>query len=313
MLALMVALTVLAHLIIPPFFLGWIFLASSNNRLQWLTRVLAVGGYIGLMWKGGAGWDWFGTYWPFVFGVLYFATVAYRFPQFLVAPWIPEKKIKSWAEIVFQLGLAILLSAGIPETLTARNFAPEKAIALSFPLRGGTFHVGHGGSNETMNQHHRVPAQRHALDIVKVNSFGIRALGFLPEDLTKYAAFGAEVVAPCSGEILGSESELADQTPPQMDPKHLAGNHLIIYCKDSSILLAHLKFGTVSLKPGDKVEEGSIVGQVGNTGNTSEPHLHVHAVAGRHGLEREIAGSAEGIPILFDGKYLVRNDRVLKP
>ena len=118
---------------------------------------------------------------------------------------------------------------------------------------------------------------------------------------------------PCSGEVLSSVGNLPDLIPPKGDSENLLGNHVIIYCKDASILLAHLKPESVQVKTGDTIIEGSLVGRVGNTGNTSEPHLHIHAVAGRHSSRKEIAGTGEGIPMLFNNQFLIRNDRVTKP
>lgn len=72
-------------------------------------------------------------------------------------------------------------------------------------------------------------------------------------------------------------------------------------CDDHNahIYLAHMQKGSVKLTSGDRVEVGETIGKVGNSGNTTEPHLHIHA---------EIDG--EGVPILFDGKFLVRNSLV---
>ena len=58
---------------------------------------------------------------------------------------------------------------------------------------------------------------------------------------------------------------------------------------------------------GDKVKTGQPIGRAGNTGNTSEPHLHIHAEKG--GNEIPIL-KGEGIPIIFDGRFLVRNSLV---
>ena len=73
------------------------------------------------------------------------------------------------------------------------------------------------------------------------------------------------------------------------------------------MLLAHLQRGSVQVKAGDNVRTGQPIARVGNSGNLSEPHLHIHAVK---------AGSAasllagEGLLMLFDGRFLVRNQVV---
>jgi murein DD-endopeptidase MepM/ murein hydrolase activator NlpD len=56
--------------------------------------------------------------------------------------------------------------------------------------------------------------------------------------------------------------------------------------------------------PGTGVEEGDVLGQVGNSGTTSQPHLHLHAERG--GTPNEIL-NGEGVPIELDGRFLVRN------
>jgi Na+-translocating ferredoxin:NAD+ oxidoreductase RnfC subunit len=95
--------------------------------------------------------------------------------------------------------------------------------------------------------------------------------------------------------------DLPDLTPPEMNAKNPEGNHVSLTCdgKEAMIIMAHLQRGSITVKKGDKVKEGQIIGRVGNSGNTSEPHLHIHA-------ERD----GTGIPLRFDGRFLVRNHLV---
>jgi murein DD-endopeptidase MepM/ murein hydrolase activator NlpD len=64
------------------------------------------------------------------------------------------------------------------------------------------------------------------------------------------------------------------------------------------VLLAHLQHGSVAVATGDPVTVGDPIGRVGNSGNTTEPHLHIHAFDPRTG---------EGVPIRFDGGAPLRN------
>ncbi len=313
MLAALISITVFAHLILPALFLFWIFKSKARTKAQWFSIVALVGSYLLMMWQGGAGWGWFGHYWPSLFLVLFLVCVTMSWSRRKTLPWIPEKRIKPWLGLILLGAIAGLLALGVPSTFTARSYPKEKAINLLFPLKGGIFHIGHGGSNETMNHHYPIPAQKYALDIEKLNGFGIRANGLMPTDLEKYVIFGNEVLAPCSGEVIASETSLKEMIPPEGDKENILGNHIVIFCNDMSVLLAHLKQNSVQLKKGDLVEQGKVIGQVGNTGNTSEPHLHVHAVSGRHFETKEIAGKAEGVPMVFDGEFFIRNDRVKRP
>jgi murein DD-endopeptidase MepM/ murein hydrolase activator NlpD len=73
-------------------------------------------------------------------------------------------------------------------------------------------------------------------------------------------------------------------------------------CEGLEILLAHFRNGTVAPKAGARVVEGERLGLAGNSGNSSEPHLHVHAVrAGTGGFEK-----GEPAPLTFDGVFPVR-------
>lgn len=264
------------------------------------------------MFFAGAGWGWFGNWWPSLFLVLYFLALIFMAKNSRGLPWLPEKKIMSWFSTLTMAALCIIFIPSLPELFQARSF-DGKPIELLFPLQSGTYHIVHGGNTEVMNHHYPIPAQKYALDILKVNSLGVRAKGLMPKDLTDYFIFGEQILAPCSGEILSIENKLKDNIPALMDTKNLLGNHVILFCKGHSILMAHLKEGSVIVEVGKKVKKGSLIGLVGNTGNTSEPHLHLHAVEGKFTKIKDIAGAAKGIPMTFNGRFFIRNDRITYP
>ncbi len=70
------------------------------------------------------------------------------------------------------------------------------------------------------------------------------------------------------------------------------------------VVLAHLMKGSISVVEGDYVRAGAPLGRVGNSGNTTEPHLHIHAV---RGSTPDSILVSEGVPILFGGRFPVRN------
>jgi murein DD-endopeptidase MepM/ murein hydrolase activator NlpD len=73
--------------------------------------------------------------------------------------------------------------------------------------------------------------------------------------------------------------------------------------------MAHLMQGSVLVKIGDRVTAGQTLARVGNSGNTSEPHLHIHA---KHGGRPESMLDGEGVPIRFGGRWLIRNSLIRK-
>ncbi|MBD2463427.1 M23 family metallopeptidase [Oscillatoria sp. FACHB-1407] len=167
-----------------------------------------------------------------------------------------------------------------------------------------SYYVAHGGNSPAINYHNVNPTQQYALDVVKLNALGTRANGLYPRSLTNYAIWGEPLYSPCNGTIRETRNDLPDLIPPQTDSQNPAGNHILIQCRGADILMAHLQRGSLMVQTGETVKVGQAIAKVGNSGNTSEPHLHIHA-------RRENTGPSllegEGIPITFDGRFLVRN------
>jgi murein DD-endopeptidase MepM/ murein hydrolase activator NlpD len=143
---------------------------------------------------------------------------------------------------------------------------------------------------------------------VKLNALGMRASGWLPADPARYVIFGDPVYAPCSGVVVQSEDGAPDMPPPDADRTRMAGNHVLLDCGGVHVLVAHLRRGTVRVRPQLSIEAGTILGLVGNSGNSNEPHLHVHAQRPAPAGGEPLSG--EPLPVTFDGRYLVRNDLV---
>jgi murein DD-endopeptidase MepM/ murein hydrolase activator NlpD len=87
----------------------------------------------------------------------------------------------------------------------------------------------------------------------------------------------------------------------------LEGNHVILACDGVWIVLAHLMQASVRVAKGSEVPVGDVLGRVGNSGASDEPHLHIHAQTPGT-AEAPLGG--EPLPVTFDGRHLVRNDRV---
>ncbi|MBI4051329.1 MAG: M23 family metallopeptidase [Elusimicrobia bacterium] len=87
------------------------------------------------------------------------------------------------------------------------------------------------------------------------------------------------------------------------DTKYLEGNHVVIkFDKDKFALLAHLQQKSVTVKVGDRVQVGQLIGRCGNSGNTSEPHLHIQLMS-----QSEVSNqSTVTYPIVFKNFVLRR-------
>jgi murein DD-endopeptidase MepM/ murein hydrolase activator NlpD len=187
-------------------------------------------------------------------------------------------------------------------TLRGR-FYPGPPVALAFPIEDGWHYVAHGGASTLLNYHHRNRAQRYALDIDALGRLGRRADGLYPRNLQRYVAFGQTVSSPCDGRVTAAEDGHPDQAPHTSDREHPMGNHVVIACQDALVLLAHLRAGSVAARADANVRRGQRLGEIGNSGNTSEPHLHIHAVRAGSGTVED----GEGVPVVFDGRFLTRN------
>jgi murein DD-endopeptidase MepM/ murein hydrolase activator NlpD len=190
----------------------------------------------------------------------------------------------------------------------AGMFAPDQTTDLHFPLKGGGYAVLQGGNSFVTNPfHHWFPSDRYGLDLVKLNALGNRARGLSPGALSDYASYGVDVHSPCAGIVEEVVDGVPDNAPGETDADHISGNHVLLRCGPLRVLLAHLRPASVAVIAGAPVRGGQLIGRIGNSGNTNEPHLHVSAVAAdAPGPWRRAAG----VPMTFDGRFLSVNDVV---
>ena len=133
-----------------------------------------------------------------------------------------------------------------------------------------------GGDTRELNYHHDVPNQRFAYDLLVVGPDGEthRAEGAKNED---YYAFGREVLAPADGTVTEVIQGVRDNVPGSMNAYSGVGNCVVIQHRDDEVsVLAHFKQGSIKVTAGDKVKRGQVLGLCGNSGNSSEPHIHYH-------------------------------------
>lgn len=157
----------------------------------------------------------------------------------------------------------------VPKELE-RNLTP-----MILPFRT-EWTVTWGGDTPALNYHNESRAQRNAIDFVMNGPDGrtYRTTGRTNED---YYAFGKEIVSSSDGEVLMAVDGVKDNVRGLMNPTFLTGNTVIIKTASNEyIYYCHLKQGSVKVRQGQKVLQGDFLGLCGNSGNSSEPHLHFH-------------------------------------
>jgi Peptidase family M23 len=221
------------------------------------------------------------------------------------SPRWPRANLREVGGIAVNLLVAAVFAAPLWQILTDVSCGGQP-VDLAFPVRDVDWYVGQGGGVPVLNYHGAVRAQAYALDIVALNGFGMRAKGLQPADLEEYAIYGEAVVAPCDGRVASVRDGLPDLKPTERDPANPAGNHVVVVCRGGTVILAHLKPGSIEVTPGEQVRARDAIGAVGNSGNTDEPHLHIHVVRGAVTGE-VLTESGEPVPMRFDGRCLARN------
>jgi Peptidase family M23 len=312
------------QLALPLALIVWLAVAPARSRLGFAVQSVASAATLAVMALRGI-WllpPWWAPY-AFAAALGWAAWLGLRrarpFASALPATWV--------AGIVagFFTALGALSGYGTAVAWRSRTPPPLTAVNLAFPLESGLYLVVNGGSDISTNAHlmtldssvarfQEWRGQSHGVDIVRLDVLGLRARSVQPAAPSAYRIHGARVLAPCAGQVVVAVDGLPDMQVPEVDREHLAGNHVLLRCTntgvDADVLLGHLRPGSVLVRAGTTVAVGDGLGAVGNSGNTAEPHLHVHA------QRRGPAGAPLGgdpFPILFNGRFPVRGNRIESP
>lgn len=162
---------------------------------------------------------------------------------------------------------------------------------LILPFKG-IWMVSNGGRTSETNNHVRPPEagpqnQLFAYDFRK----GHKGNG---DKLIDYEVFGQVVIAPGGGKIIQIINGAKDVEIGERDRNVGVGNAIIIDHKnDEFSLLCHFKFDSIKVRVGDEVKQGEIIGSCGNTGNTTQPHIHFNL------QDRPIMHLARALPAQF--------------
>jgi len=313
----MIALVLLTQVALPVALISWLALFPAGSRLGWLIQVAGIAVFLFALARV-AQWA-LPVWWlPWIYAGLLLTIVLWQVPVLPSRPMVPFGA-GGWVALIASAGLLALGGLFGAKAIAGRALPPVEVIDIANPFVAGHFLVGHGGSNPLVNGHMRTldasverfrpwRGQSYAVDFFGLGPWGLRARGWRPSDPEAYAIFGAGLRAPCDGVVVAAEGSMPDFGVPQQDPVNRLGNHVILRCGAVEIVFAHLRQGSLAVGPGDSVAAGDRLGEVGNSGASTEPHLHIHAQ--RPAPEGAPPISGDPLAIRIDGRFLVRGDRL---
>lgn len=166
----------------------------------------------------------------------------------------------------------------------------------------------------------------HAIDFVAVRAGRTAPVrdwrtALTVEPVQRFYAFDQAVFAPAGGRVVSAQDgvpDLAARRSPfarigyaltqaaraRQGARGLAGNHVVIELAAGRgyLVVAHLRCGTVAVRPGETVVAGQPLGRCGNSGNSTQPHVHVQV------MDDIDPFAAAGVPILFARYRVHRRD-----
>lgn len=189
------------------------------------------------------------------------------------------------------LAFPVLILTGILFIPYPDNEKLSVGVTLSIPVEGDAVLLG----GEDYHTHAIWPSERYAYDILK------KPYDTGNTNLQSYGIYGKNVLAPIKGEIIEIHNGEEDIVPNVEEFTSLLGNYIFMRIEETGtyLIFAHLKNNSIKVEKGDILEVGTVMAQVGNSGTTSEPHLHLQHQR-NNPCKTVIMIAAEGLPIIFE-------------
>lgn len=201
--------------------------------------------------------------------------------------------VQSFKQLWGMLVIPLRYGANLPNI---ENYISKVTYSLPFH---GSWTVVNGGIDKTSSHSWSIPTQRYAYDFLIIDDMGKSHVGadLNPND---YYCYGKEVLAPADGEVIEAvcnypDSHITADGKVGCIAHDIRGNHLLLrHAEGEYSLLAHLKPDSIRVKIGDRVQRGQCIALCGNSGNSSEPHLHFQIQNGVSFF------TSAGLPVEFD-------------
>jgi murein DD-endopeptidase MepM/ murein hydrolase activator NlpD len=206
--------------------------------------------------------------------------------------------------------LSVLDGVAVPTGVSKEGAQAPGPPILDPPFRGGTWLAGNGPSNTSAHRRSVIAlagrasiSQRFAIDWLLIGANGNTSHDDVAK-LENWWGFGEPILAAADGEVTKVVDLYPDNVPRSAPPPvtiaNIAGNHVIIrVAPNLYVMCAHLKQGSVRVKEGQRVKKGEQIAQLGNSGNTTGPHVHFEV------MDANSAIAAEGVPWIFPSFHVL--------
>ncbi len=284
----------------------WMWRARDSNKFAWLIRMLT--GLALVSWIVLTGrWDWSCYYLRPVVGLGFVVIGAVTYLRVRSDVLAFPKERKQRVEALTWFAVAALFGFWTVNAARGQFSGEAEFVELSFPLNQGVYYIGHGGAHESINHHRVSEAQRFALDVNRLGTLGLYGRTPLPKKNEDHVIFGDVVHSPCTGKVIKVVDGVEDTGMKGKTKGNPAGNHVVVRCQGVDVFLAHLVRGSIRVAVGDTLQSGQALGHVGNSGNSTAPHLHIHAQTVSDAPD---PNQGRGVAMLFNGRFLTRNSLI---
>lgn len=272
---------------------------QSANTYNWWSSVFLLILIVLFIYQTGA-WPYLGFNWRFIIVLVLGIFVLLIFRKRIKSKTQITKSKQNALSAVLTIFILLFTYTNIEVVLGGYN--KEQAVDLTFPLQNGSYAVMQGGDSEIGNAVHRYQTpDSYALDIVKLNEHKRRGTKLFSKHISDYTIYGDTIYSPCDGTIITYRDGVDENIPPTTNSKVRGGNHIVIKNGEVKILICHMQKNSIQPQKGDTVKTGEVIGLVGNTGFSIEPHLHIQAYQTFNGVNKMV-------PIRFNGRFLNMND-----
>ncbi|MFH9735506.1 M23 family metallopeptidase [Streptomyces sp. NPDC017260] len=206
--------------------------------------------------------------------------------------------------------------------------AAREPVAVGPPVTG-RWSALNGPADRTPSHGTHAYGQTFAIDLVAEPEPGarpaFRALWPIARPSRDFPAFGAPLLAVADGTVVRVDDTQRDHLSRDSLPallylmlaegslremggvRRIVGNHVVLDLGDGTYAMyAHVRRGSFAVREGDRVHAGQLLARCGNSGNSSEPHVHFQLMDGPD------PDTARGVPFTWHGIGVPRNGEVFE-